>query len=65
MPLPIERYLCNFILETPEPTQDYLEVVYMLENTFFEFKRNPLENPFVSTDLPYDVLIQCLGKKTH
>ncbi|CAM9964731.1 unnamed protein product, partial [Phaeothamnion confervicola] len=59
-PLPIERYIANFVCEVPLPPQGQIEVIYALPDRAVSIKRPP-KNRLPLADFSYRPLFACLG----
>jgi hypothetical protein len=59
-PLPIERYILNFIRDLPLPPQGRIEVLYSLPESQLSITR-PLKNQLPMIDFSYRPLFTCLS----
>ena len=61
--IPIERTICNFMLEVPYPPPGRIQVQYKINNKTVTFARSPANNPLQLSHFRYGVLFQCLDVK--
>ena len=61
LPLPIERYICNFIDDVPAPPVGRVDITYYLGSSTICFRCPPLNQPNTWSGLPLNPLFECLS----
>ncbi|ETO26848.1 hypothetical protein RFI_10286, partial [Reticulomyxa filosa] len=62
--IPIERYLCNFFLETPLPPRGYFSVRYRIGDKVLRLARSPQNNPLIEQPLSTQLLFELFDLDT-
>ncbi|ETO36146.1 hypothetical protein RFI_00920, partial [Reticulomyxa filosa] len=62
--VPIERYLCNFFLETPLPPRGYFSVRYRIGDKALRIARPPQNNPLIEQPLSTQLLFELFDLDT-
>ena len=60
-PIPIERYICNFIDDVPAPPAGRIDVTYFLGDQSISFRCPPANEPIVWSGTPLFPLLECLS----
>eukprot|EP00808_Paulinella_micropora_P009343 g18473.t1 len=63
MPIPLERIICNFMLEVPLPPEGKTTVQYNIADKTIEFRRAAPNNPLEYSHFRLRLLFECLEVK--
>lgn len=61
MPIPVERYICNFIDEVPSPPAGRVDVTYFIGERSITFRCPPSNQPNVWSGMPLFPVFECLS----
>ena len=61
LPLPLERYICNFIDDVPAPPVGRVDITYYLGTATICFRCPPLNQPHAWSGLPLNPLFECIS----
>ena len=61
LPLPLERYICNFIDDVPAPPVGRVDITYYLGSATICFRCPSLNQPHAWSGLPLNPLFECIS----